>query len=213
MPQAAQVRGADIRAFLLAFREKLAAQEAHLTALDAAIGDADHGSGMLRGANAVVAALPADGSPGALLKSAAMSFISKTGGASGPLYGTALLRAAAALPDQPQVTRPELQSALHAAYAGLVERGKAAPGDKTMLDAWKPALDALDAGKTWREAAGAAAQGAEATLPLVARKGRASYLGERSVGHLDPGAASSALLWAALADTLSGPLGEGPGPA
>ncbi|EYB69213.1 hypothetical protein DEIPH_ctg011orf0206 [Deinococcus phoenicis] len=198
----------DLRHFLRVFQEKIQAQAPYLTELDAAIGDADHGSGIERGVNAVVAALPAQGDPSAVLKSAAMSFIGKVGGASGPLYGTAFLRASAALAGKPELGREDLRDALEAGYRGLIERGKAEAGDKTMLDAWRPALDALERGETLRQAAQAAAAGAEATTTLIARKGRASYLGERSLGHIDPGAASSALLWQSLAEALSGPLGE-----
>lgn len=200
------VTGDDLAALLGAFAQSVQDHEAELTALDAAIGDADHGSGMVRGVSAALAALPAGGDPAAVLKAAAMAFIGKVGGASGPLYGTAFLRASAACAGKASLTREDLVTALDAAYTGLLERGKAAPGDKTMLDAWKPALDALHAGGSLEDAARAAAQGRDATAALVARRGRASYLGERAQGHVDPGAASSALLWAALAQTLAGPL-------
>ena len=205
MPGPEAVTGDDLAAFFRRFAESVMAHEAELTALDAAIGDADHGSGMVRGVTAAVAALPGSGDPAAVLKAAAMAFIGKVGGASGPLYGTAFLRASAAAADKTSLSRDDLTAALDAAYGGLLERGKAEPGDKTMLDAWKPALDALHAGGTLEDAARAAAQGRDATAELVARKGRASYLGERARSHIDPGAASSALLWEALAQTLSGP--------
>ena len=192
------------RTVFRSFAAKIAQQSAYLTELDAAIGDADHGSGMERGAQATLAALPVEGDAAAVLKAAAMSFIGKVGGASGPLYGTAFLRMSSALTDKDEPTREDLLSALEAGYKGLVERGKAEPGDKTMLDAWFPALEGLRAGGSLQNAAQAARQGRDATAPLVARKGRASYLGERSAGHIDPGAASSALFWDALAESLEG---------
>ena len=184
------------------FAARIAEQAAYLTELDAAIGDADHGSGMERGAQATLAALPEGGDAAAVLKAAAMSFIGKVGGASGPLYGTAFLRMSSALAGKDDLTRDDLLGALEAGYKGLVERGKAEPGDKTMLDAWLPALETLRSGGTLQGAAQAARQGRDATGPLVARKGRASYLGERSAGHIDPGAASSSLFWDALAEAL-----------
>lgn len=195
------MNSAQMRAFLQGFTDRIQAHAQELTDLDAAIGDADHGTNMQRGLSAVMAALPAEGDPAALLKSAAMTMISKVGGASGPLYGTAFLRAATAKAGREEWTITDLRAALEAAYGGLLERGKAQPGDKTMLDAWRPALDALAAG-TPADAAQAARAGADATRPLVARKGRASYLGERSVGHLDPGAVSSTLMFEALAQAL-----------
>lgn len=193
---------AQARDFLQRYADKISAHVQELTDLDAAIGDADHGSNMQRGMQAVVAALPAEGNPSALLKSAAMALISKVGGASGPLYGTALLRAASSQTDKAEWTSEDLRAALEAAYAGLIERGKAQVGDKTMLDAWRPALDALQKG-TPEAAATAARAGSDATKAMLAKKGRASYLGERSVGHLDPGSVSSALLFEALAEALA----------
>lgn len=187
------------------FAAKIAEQSGYLTELDAAIGDADHGSGMERGAQATLTALPGEGDAAAVLKAAAMSFIGKVGGASGPLYGTAFLRMSSALTGKGDLTREDLLTALEAGYQGLVERGKAEPGDKTMLDAWWPALERLRSGGNLKDAAQAARDGRDATGPLVARKGRASYLGERSAGHIDPGAASSALFWDALAESLGDP--------
>ena len=195
------MNSAQMRAFLQGFADRVQAHVQELTELDAAIGDADHGTNMGRGLNAVMAALPAEGDPATLLKSAAMTMISKVGGASGPLYGTAFLRASTAKTGLAEWTPSDLREALEAAYGGLLERGKAQPGDKTMLDAWRPALDALATG-TPADAAQAARSGAEATRPMTARKGRASYLGERSAGHLDPGAVSSALMFEALAEAL-----------
>jgi dihydroxyacetone kinase-like protein len=141
------------------------------------------------------------------LKLAAMTLISKVGGAAGPLYGTAFLRAAAALGDKPEIDAAILVAALRAARDGIVARGKAEPGDKTMVDAWTPAVDAAaeaagggDVQKVLQAAAEAAEAGAVATEPMIARKGRASYLGERSAGHRDPGAASTALILRAAAE-------------
>jgi phosphoenolpyruvate---glycerone phosphotransferase subunit DhaL len=202
-----------------------------LTELDAAIGDADHGLNMARGMAAVrerlgTAAPPAEAegpaaatspaTPASLCRDAAMTLISTVGGASGPLYGTFFLRLAGALPAAPEVDPAAFVAGLRAGVDGVAARGRAAPGDKTMLDALAPAVEALEAAvgappppgslTTWAAAAAraadAAARGSDATVPLVARRGRASYLGERSAGHRDPGAASSALLFAALAEAL-----------
>ncbi|MER6691346.1 dihydroxyacetone kinase subunit DhaL [Streptomyces minutiscleroticus] len=171
-----------------------------LTVLDSAIGDADHGSNLRRGFTAVASELekePPD-TPGAVLALAGRHLISTVGGASGPLYGTLLRRAGKALGDAAAVSRQELADALRAGVDAVRQLGGAAPGDKTMVDALVPAVDAL--GTSFAAARSAAEEGALATTPLRARKGRASYLGERSVGHQDPGAASSALLVAALAE-------------
>ena len=186
----------------------LAEQRMALIELDRAIGDADHGENMERGFTAALAKLeeapPA--TPGAALKSVAMSLMSKVGGAAGPLYGTAFLRAATALGDLDGLDDDALVAALTAARDGIVARGKAEPGDKTMVDAWTPAVEAAQAAAgqgpaaVLRAAADAAARGAEATEPLVARKGRASYLGERSAGHRDPGAQSTSFILRAAAD-------------
>jgi dihydroxyacetone kinase-like protein len=184
-----------------------------LTALDSAIGDADHGSNLHRGMTAVVAALreapPADAA--ALLKKVGMTLVSKVGGASGPLYGTLFLRMAGAA--QGDLLEPAaFAAALRGGVVGVQERGKAEAGDKTMLDALLPACDALDAAvgggaglaDGLAAAAAAARDGRDATTPMLARKGRASYLGERSVGHQDPGATSSALLLQAAESALPG---------
>ncbi|GAB1333921.1 dihydroxyacetone kinase subunit DhaL [Streptomyces sp. E-15] len=172
-----------------------------LTALDSAIGDADHGSNMQRGFTAVAAALDkeAPDTPGAVLILAGRQLISTVGGASGPLYGTLLRRAGKELGDAPEAGPEQLAAALRAGVDAVMKLGGAAPGDKTMIDALVPAVDALGTG--FAAARAAAQEGAAATTPLRARKGRASYLGERSIGHQDPGATSSALLIAALADT------------
>lgn len=183
---------------------------AELSRLDREIGDGDHGENLDRGFRAVLAKL--DGAspagPGAVLKLVATTLISTVGGASGPLLGTAYLKAAAAVGDAADLDADAIVTLLAAARDGIVLRGKAVPGDKTMVDAWSPAVDA--AAEAARSAAGPAAvldaaataaeQGALATEPLVARKGRASYLGERSAGHRDPGAQSSALQLRAAAE-------------
>ncbi|MEU4985356.1 MULTISPECIES: dihydroxyacetone kinase subunit DhaL [Streptomyces] len=172
-----------------------------LTALDSPIGDADHGSNLQRGFTAVAATLEkeAPDTPGAVLILAGRQLISTVGGASGPLYGTLLRRTGKALGDSPEVSADQLAEALRAGVDAVRTLGGAAPGDKTMVDALVPAVDAL--GDSFAAARTAAVEGAEATTPLQARKGRASYLGERSIGHQDPGATSSALLFVALEET------------
>ncbi|MDQ1013998.1 dihydroxyacetone kinase subunit DhaL [Streptomyces afghaniensis] len=171
-----------------------------LTALDSPIGDADHGSNLQRGFTAVTAALEkeAPGTPGGVLTLAGRQLISTVGGASGPLYGTLLRRTGKALGDAAEVSAEQLAEALRAGVDAVRTLGGAAPGDKTMIDALVPAVDAL--GDSFTAARTAAEEGAVATTPLQARKGRASYLGERSIGHQDPGATSAALLVAGLAE-------------
>ncbi|WP_295789295.1 dihydroxyacetone kinase subunit DhaL [uncultured Microbacterium sp.] len=200
----------DLVAWIRAFREAVAAHKDELTRLDSEIGDADHGSNMARGLDAVVAKLdPAPASAAEVFKTVGMTLVSTVGGASGPLYGTLFLRMGPALASTQHVDAAGLGAALRAGVDGVVARGKAEVGDKTMIDALVPALDAWDAAadgspaSAARAAAEAAARGRDATIPLVARKGRASYLGERSAGHLDPGAASATLLLEALRDTLA----------
>ncbi|MFS8199933.1 dihydroxyacetone kinase subunit DhaL [Streptomyces sp. CWNU-52B] len=172
-----------------------------LTDLDSPIGDADHGSNLQRGFRAVATTLEKEepATPGAVLTLAGRQLISTVGGASGPLYGTLLRRTGKALGDAAEVDEREFAQALRAGVDAVMQLGGAAPGDKTMIDALVPAVDAL--GRSFAEARTAAEEGALATTPLQARKGRASYLGERSIGHQDPGATSSALLIAALAET------------
>lgn len=197
---------------------RIAEHREELIALDRAIGDSDHGENMDRGFRAVMEKLaqtPPE-TPGAALKLAAMALMSKVGGAAGPLYGTAYLRAATALGESTDVDAAALAGALTAARDGIVARGKAVLGDKTMVDAWSPAVEAADevlaaggdAVAVLAAAAEAAEVGAVTTDPLVARKGRASYLGERSAGHRDPGAASSALLLRAAATAAGFPEGS-----
>jgi dihydroxyacetone kinase-like protein len=185
---------------------------AYLTELDSAIGDADHGANMDRGFQAVVALLDEGGfgSVDELMKKAGMTLVSKVGGASGPLYGTFFLRFGTALAGA-EITPESIGAALKAGVGGILARGKAEVGDKTMYDAWAPALDAYDAAVAGgsdlagalNAAAEAAAKGRDATVPLVARKGRASYLGDRSAGHQDPGATSTTLLLESAARTLA----------
>jgi dihydroxyacetone kinase-like protein len=184
------------------------AEKDYLVQLDAAIGDGDHGSNMTRGFEAVVEALAAeDGAPpGRLLIQAGRTLVSMVGGASGPLWGTALRRAGKALGEEPEFDAVALGDALQAALDGIVDLGAATPGDKTMVDALGPAVQsyqqATAAGLSVEAAVIAAAESAEQgmrdTIPMLARKGRASYLGERSVGHQDPGATSTALIFRAL---------------
>jgi dihydroxyacetone kinase-like protein len=211
--------GALVVAWLRLAASRVAAERAHLTDLDAAIGDGDHGINLDRGFAALQARLAALDAPtqaaGPLLALAGRTITGTVGGASGALYGRALLRAAAALDASPADAGPpvvRVAAALRAAVDGIASLGRSRPGEKTMLDALVPAVDALEAAATagadlpdaLRHAADAAEAGARATRPLLATKGRASYLGERSVGHLDPGAVSSTLILGALADAAAG---------
>jgi phosphoenolpyruvate---glycerone phosphotransferase subunit DhaL len=197
-------------------REMAAAMEEnrrHLTKLDSEIGDGDHGNNMNRGFQAALervegtdASTPAD-----VLKAVSMALISKVGGAAGPLYGTAFLRASTALADKEEVSAEDAAEALEAALGGVKQRGKAEVGDKTIIDALEPAVEAAKeaAGEgsvagVFRAAAEAAKEGAESTVPLTARRGRASYLGARAEGHQDPGATSTYFLLDAAARTLEG---------
>ncbi|MGI8909783.1 MAG: dihydroxyacetone kinase subunit DhaL [Rubrobacteraceae bacterium] len=196
-------------------REMAAAMEEHrrlLTRLDSEIGDGDHGTNMHRGFQAALERLentdPA--SPADALKAVSMALIGKVGGAAGPLYGTAFLRASTALAGKEEISAEDAADALNEALAGVKQRGKAEAGDKTMVDALTPAAEAAreaaDTGGSvaavFRAAAEAANEGAEETVPLTARRGRASYMGERAAGHKDPGAASTHLLLDAAARTL-----------
>lgn len=189
--------------------EAMRRERDHLTQLDAAIGDGDHGVNMNRGFDAVGKALAGQDDklpPGRLLIVAGKTLVSTVGGASGPLWGTALRRAGRALGDREELDGPAIVEALDAAIAGVVELGAAAPGDKTMVDSLTPALEALraevDAGSPLADALAAATdaadEGARSTVPMQAKKGRASYLGERSIGHQDPGATSAMLVIRAL---------------
>jgi phosphoenolpyruvate---glycerone phosphotransferase subunit DhaL len=202
----------DVVAWIHAFAADVATRKDELTELDSAIGDADHGTNLDRGMQAVLGKL--DGTPAgdisALLKNVGMTLVSTVGGAAGPLYGTLFLQLGGATAGRQELTLEDWNSALGAAVRGVQSRGKAEPGDKTMVDALGPAVEALrerlaagDAlGAAVAAAAEAADAGARATTPMQARKGRASYLGERSVGHQDPGATSTALIVRALGRAL-----------
>lgn len=200
-------------AWMRRFGDAIRENKEYLTRLDAAIGDSDHGINMDRGFQAVQVKLDAatPGDLGALYKLVGSTLISTVGGASGPLYGTAFLRMGGALAGRSSAGARELGTALAVAYDGVATRGRSGRGEKTMLDAFGPAVDAFEAGpddeRTLAEvlavAAAAAEEGAQATKPLMATKGRASYLGEKSIGHQDPGATSTWLLFRALADSVS----------
>lgn len=191
----------------------MADNKEYLTELDSAIGDADHGINMNRGFKKVMEKLPTvvDKDIGNILKTVGMTLISSVGGASGPLYGTFYLRSGMALVAKEELTDEDLFTMLQTGVDGIVQRGRAQLEDKTMFDAWSPAIEALrvaiDEGQETKvaleTAVNAAEQGMKNTIPLVARKGRASYLGERSAGHQDPGATSSYLMLKALLDILN----------
>jgi phosphoenolpyruvate---glycerone phosphotransferase subunit DhaL len=202
---------ADLARFLEIYAERIRASREMLTQLDSAIGDADHGINMDRGFTAVMEQLPRlrETDAGNLFKETGMKLISTVGGASGPLYGTFFLRLGTSLAGKSEVTTPELAAAIRAGLGGVIQRGKAELGDKTMVDAMDPAVAALEAhagddpDTALAAAAQAAAAGRDATIPLVARKGRASYLGERSAGHQDPGATSTTILFESLRDAIT----------
>lgn len=206
---------ADLQAFqtwMADYAEVIKDQADYLTDLDRAIGDADHGSNMARGTAKVATLAGAEEFPSseAYLKKVGMTLVSTVGGASGPLYGTFFLRMAGPLSGVGDASVGEVGAALRAGVDGILARGKAEIEDKTMYDAWAPALDAYDAaaaegadlGGALQAAAKASAEGRDATLDLIARKGRASYLGERSRGHIDPGATSTTLLLESAARSL-----------
>ncbi len=201
-----------ITAWLERAAATLDANKAYLTELDSAIGDADHGTNVARGFRIIAEKLPeaADDDVGAIFKLAAMTLMSKVGGASGLILGNFFMKASAAAKGKEELTPSEVVDVFAAGRDGIVQRGRAEVGDKTMLDAWTPAVDALreavDGGESLVDAlqasAAAAKTGMEATAPLQARKGRASYLGERSIGHQDPGATSTYLLINELAKVV-----------
>jgi phosphoenolpyruvate---glycerone phosphotransferase subunit DhaL len=203
----------DVVRWIRAFAGAIAQNKDFLTDLDSAIGDADHGINMNRGMTAVLAKLDGAGSAdiGALLKTVGMTLVSSVGGAGGPLYGTLFLRLGASAAGKEELTDQDWATMVAESVEGVQSRGKAEPNDKTMVDALIPARDALAAAvaageplaDALRASAAAAEEGMKATIPLVARKGRASYLGERSAGHQDPGATSSWLLMKTAAETLS----------
>ncbi|WP_116952723.1 dihydroxyacetone kinase subunit DhaL [Jiangella endophytica] len=200
-------------AWITASEAAVKADEARLTSLDAAIGDGDHGANMARGLAAASTNIAerAPSTPGDVLVAAGRGIVAKTGGASGPLYGSAFRRAGKALGDAASVEAPVLGAALEAALTAIKELGGANEGDKTMVDALTPAVAAFQAvaadggpiAAAAAAAADAAEQGLSATVPLQARKGRASYLGPRSIGHEDPGAASTTLILRALAEVTA----------
>ncbi len=201
----------DILRWLTQVADVLHENRDYLTQLDSAIGDADHGINMDRGFSAVrekfptMAAMDIAGQ----LKTVGTTLVSTVGGASGPLYGTAFLRASTSAAGKTDLTAADVVAMLDAFVGGIVARGKAEPGDKTMIDALTPALDAAKAAleqgaglqEITRRAADAAEEGMKATIPMLAKKGRASYLGERSVGHQDPGSTSSTYILRCLAET------------
>lgn len=198
--------------WLEAFAAKLAENKEYLTDLDSPIGDADHGVNMDRGFQAVLEKLPtiANQDIGSVFKSVGMTLVSTVGGASGPLYGTYFMQLGMVTNGKLELTLEDWISALESGLDGVIRRGKANPGDKTMIDSLLPGLEAMKAaaasGSGVKEAlqagADAAEKGMKDTIPLVAKKGRASYLGERSAGHQDPGATSSFLLYQAAAEVL-----------
>jgi dihydroxyacetone kinase-like protein len=207
------ITASAVREWIGAYAAVVAEHRAELVRLDTAIGDGDHGTNMDRGMRAAVEKLEAtEGDDiGALLKAVGMALVSKVGGAAGPLYGTLFLQMGTASAGRDELDLSGWAGALEAGVKGVQMRGKAEPEDKTMIDALLPALDALraaesegaDLGDALRRSAAAAEEGMKATIPLEARKGRASYLGPRSVGHQDPGATSSHLLLAAAAEAFS----------
>jgi len=204
----------DAVRFVRSYADVIAENKEYLTQLDSAIGDADHGINMNRGFQAVLGKLDGipNGDVGNLLKTVGMTLVSTVGGAGGPLYGTLFLQFGTATAGKSELEAEDWAAALVAGVQGVQMRGKAEPGDKTMVDALIPARDAfrqaLDDGSSFADAlqrsAAAAEEGMKATIPWVARKGRASYLGERSAGHQDPGATSSYLLLKTAADTWGG---------
>jgi len=214
------VSGADVvtvdqlDTWIRRFAELISEHRDHLTELDSAIGDADHGANMDRGMHAVRDKLDSSniGTADELFKLVGMTLVSSVGGASGPLYGTLFLRLGAASGPRRTLSGEEVAKAFRAGVEGLVARGRPELGDKTMFDSLHPALEALDSAigaqksipEAFHAAAQAAARGRDETIPMVARKGRASYLGERSAGHQDPGATSAALLFEAAAATFAG---------
>lgn len=207
------VTTAQIVAWLERYAGVLAQQKQYLTGLDAAIGDGDHGINMDRGFQTVLAKIGPvkDKDAGTLLKTTGMALVGSVGGAGGPLYGTFFLRAGAALDGKSTVSLEELVGALEAGLTGVVERGKANVNDKTMVDALTPAIEqararvreGASAGDALSAAADAAEAGMKATIPLKALKGRASYLGDRSIGHQDPGATSSYYMLRTLSEVVA----------
>jgi phosphoenolpyruvate---glycerone phosphotransferase subunit DhaL len=211
---AVSISASDVRAWIARYAEDIAEHRAELVKLDTAIGDGDHGTNMDRGMRKAVEKLDGVESDdiGAVLKSVGMALVSSVGGAAGPLYGTLFLQMGTASGGREELDLAGWADALEAGVKGVQARGKAEPGDKTMVDALLPAVAALreaeqdgaDLGDALRRSAAAAEEGMKATIPLEARKGRASYLGPRSAGHQDPGATSTHLLLSAAAATFGG---------
>ena len=206
------ITSAEVRDWIRAYAAAISEHRAELVKLDTAIGDGDHGTNMERGMRKAVEKVDStDGDDiGALLKAVGMALVSSVGGAAGPLYGTLFLQMGTASAGREELDLAGWTAALESGVKGLQARGKAEPGDKTMVDALVPALEALRGGgdgdglaDALRRSADAAEEGMRATIPLEARRGRASYLGPRSVGHQDPGATSAHLLLAVAADTFA----------
>jgi phosphoenolpyruvate---glycerone phosphotransferase subunit DhaL len=198
------VTSSQFRDWIVRFADEMATHRTELTQLDTAIGDGDHGTNMDRGMRKAVERLETleNGDIGASLKAVGMALVSSVGGAAGPLYGTLFMQMGSATAGKSELDVAGFADALDAGLQGVRARGKAEPGDKTMVDALTPALEALRNGGDLAAAADAAEQGMKATIPLVARKGRASYLGPRSEGHQDPGATSTYLLLRSAAEAL-----------
>jgi phosphoenolpyruvate---glycerone phosphotransferase subunit DhaL len=209
-----QITAEHVIRFLEGVAARIKEHRDELTQLDSPIGDADHGINLDRGFTAVLGKLPtvADKDIGTILKTTGMTLVSTVGGASGPLYGTAFIRAGMALADRYELTEGEIVAALEAALEGIIARGKANRGDKTMVDAIGPGIDALkeaqasgeDFPTAMRRAVAAVEAGMRATIPMLALKGRASYLGERSIGHQDPGATSAYYIAQVMLETIEG---------
>ena len=207
-----QITAEHVTRFLEGVAARIKEHRDELTQLDSPIGDADHGINLDRGFTAVLGKLPtvADKDIGTILKTTGMTLVSTVGGASGPLYGTAFIRAGMALADRYELTEGEVVAALEAALEGIIARGKANRGDKTMVDAIGPGIDALkeaqasgeDFPTAMRRAVVAVEAGMRATIPMLALKGRASYLGERSIGHQDPGATSAYYIAQVMLETI-----------
>jgi phosphoenolpyruvate---glycerone phosphotransferase subunit DhaL len=200
-----RVTDAQVRDWIRRYAEAVAEHRTELVRLDTAIGDGDHGTNMDRGMRKALERIDGldDSDIGATLKAVGMALVSSVGGAAGPLYGTLFLQMGTAATGKGELDLPGWTAALEAGVKGVQTRGRAEPGDKTMLDALLPALEALRSGGDLAASADAAEEGMKATIPMEARKGRASYLGPRSVGHQDPGATSSYLLLRSAADTLA----------
>lgn len=205
-----KITNKDVLDYLERAAKLISDNKEYLTELDSAIGDADHGINMDRGFQTIIKNFASfeNKDIGAILKSSGMFLVSSVGGAGGPLYGTAFMQAGSVLAGKFEIDSQDILQALEAALKGIIMRGKASKGDKTMIDAIDPAIEAMkkalsngtDVVKALEEAASAAEQGMKETIPMLAKKGRASYLGERSIGHQDPGATSSYLLIRLMAE-------------